>query len=314
MGFFDDVSNDSGDDEFGFSSDSDEGYASQSDSSSDESGYESDNLDTFTVPTQPISLPPQQQLDRVPTLPNTQQQFVPSVVNRVPILPNVQQQQFTPSVVNRVPTLPNTQQQYNVPPQLPTVQQQYNAPSQQQFVPSVVNRVPILPNVQQQFVPSVVNRVPILPNVPPQQQFIPSVGVNRVPISPNVQQQFVPSVGVNRVPILPNTQQQQFNMPVVEQHKGYILVDVFSPVGLRRREGAKSQVYEVEEVIAYPEEEQVLFNVPKKKKLSYNRELDEAFKLKHGNVSTNVLDRLSRCYVNSIMTGCQYMNEIQAFV
>jgi len=148
-------------------------------------------------------------------------------------------------------------------------------------------------------------RMIVQPQMPPRTTVQP-----QMPPRTTVQPQMPPRMtvqpmGYNMEPMQPRTTVE----PV-----GYVLIDIWSPVDLKKRPGAKI-VYEQDITPeSYSNDIEVQYNIPRKKKLSYYRELDESFKLKHGNIASDTLNRLSKCYVNSIDTGCEYMSDIQAFV
>jgi hypothetical protein len=114
--------------------------------------------------------------------------------------------------------------------------------------------------------------------------------------------------------------QQSYTRPTVQPtpqvETGYVLIDIFSPIGMAKRLGSTINYDEEQEieVSTYPEEDLAQYNIPKKKELTYYRDLEDSFRLKHGNIYSNTLDMLAKCYINAIETGCKYPTEIQGFV
>ena len=194
-------------------------------------------------------------------------------------------------------------------PSIVPIQQSYQpTPVSQGYQPTPVSqgRPNIVP-IQQSYQPSQSR-----PNIVPIQQSRPNI----VPISQGYQPTPVSQGRPNIVPIQQSyvpIPQSQYEMPPVET-RSYILIDVFSPYGMAKRPGSTIEYSEnpgeaVNNVIV----EDININVPKKKQLSYYRDLEEAFMLSHSGMYEETLDKLTKCYVNSIATGCKYPSEIQAF-
>jgi len=156
---------------------------------------------------------------------------------------------------------------------------------------------------------ALVNNAPTVNVVPPLRSSLPMALASQ-PIAnqtPLVRPQQLTSLP----PIIPTVSQ---NIPVVNSQqvwipKSYTLLGIIPIEGMRLRKGVTSS-YKISEIV----EPIVRRNFPIPKKVAWYNDVAEGFAINHSNMASNVVEKLSRCYINKLAYGCGYSKDIDAVI